>query len=78
MHSDRYRSCNANFVRVAVTARDKFLVFLTRRDVEATNNDSERALRPSDRGCGARFCRRSPRDRACPASIRPPMTKSRL
>jgi transposase len=30
-----------------VTARDKPLVFLTRRDVAATNNDSERALRPS-------------------------------
>ena len=30
-----------------VTARDKLLVFLTRRDVEATNNASERALRPS-------------------------------
>jgi hypothetical protein len=28
-----------------VTARDKLLVFLTRRDVEATNNESERALR---------------------------------
>ena len=32
---------------IAVTARDKLLVFLTRRDVEATNNASERALRPS-------------------------------
>src|ERR1700691_6404029 len=32
---------------IAVTARDKLLVFLTRRDVEATNNNSERALRPS-------------------------------
>jgi transposase len=32
---------------MAVTARDKLLVFLTRRDVEATNNASERALRPS-------------------------------
>jgi transposase len=32
---------------VAVTARDKLLVFLTRRDVEPTNNVSERALRPS-------------------------------
>jgi transposase len=30
-----------------VTASDKLLVFLTRRDVEATNNKSERALRPS-------------------------------
>ena len=30
-----------------MTARDKLLVFLTRRDVEATNNESERALRPS-------------------------------
>ena len=30
-----------------VTARDKLLVFLTRRNVEATNNASERALRPS-------------------------------
>ena len=28
-------------------ASDKLLVFLTRRDVEATNNKSERALRPS-------------------------------
>jgi len=27
--------------------RRKLLVFLTRRDVEATNNNSERALRPS-------------------------------
>jgi len=32
---------------IAVTARDKLLVFLTRRDVEPTNNESERALRPS-------------------------------
>jgi transposase len=32
---------------IAVTASDKLLVFLTRRDVEATNNESERALRPS-------------------------------
>jgi transposase len=32
---------------IAVTARDKLLAFLTRRDVEATNNESERALRPS-------------------------------
>jgi transposase len=32
---------------IAVTARDKLLVFLTRRDVAATNNESERALRPS-------------------------------
>jgi Transposase IS66 family len=30
-----------------VTASDKLLVFLTRRDVAATNNESERALRPS-------------------------------
>jgi transposase len=32
---------------IDVTARDKLLVFLTRRDIEATNNESERALRPS-------------------------------
>ena len=32
---------------IVVTASDKLLVFLTRRDVEATNNSSERALRPS-------------------------------
>ena len=32
---------------IVVTARDKLLVFLRRRDVEATNNASERALRPS-------------------------------
>jgi len=32
---------------IVVTARDKLLVFLTRRDVEPTNNASERALRPS-------------------------------
>ncbi len=30
-----------------VDARDKLLVFLSRRDVEPTNNESERALRPS-------------------------------
>jgi hypothetical protein len=30
-----------------VTARDQVLVFLTRRDVAATNSESERALRPS-------------------------------
>ena len=30
-----------------MTARDKLLVFLTRRDVAATNNECERALRPS-------------------------------
>ena len=32
---------------IIVDARDKLLVFLTRRDVEPTNNVSERALRPS-------------------------------
>jgi transposase len=32
---------------IHVTARDKLLVFLTRRDVQPTNNESERALRPS-------------------------------
>ena len=32
---------------MAVNAHDKLLVFLTRRDVEPTNNGSERALRPS-------------------------------
>ena len=32
---------------IAVTARDKLLVFLGRRDVEPTNNESERALRPA-------------------------------
>ncbi len=30
-----------------VDARDKLLVFMTRRDVEPTNNGAERALRPS-------------------------------
>jgi hypothetical protein len=34
-------SCAAT---IAVTARDEVLVFLTRRDVEATNNESEQAL----------------------------------
>ena len=32
---------------IIVDASDKLLVFLTRRDVEPTNNVSERALRPS-------------------------------
>ena len=32
---------------MAVDARDKLLVFMTRRDVEPTNNGAERALRPS-------------------------------
>jgi len=32
---------------VAVGAREKLLVFMTRRDVEPTNNESERELRPS-------------------------------
>jgi transposase len=32
---------------IIVDARDKLLVFLTRRDVEPTNNASERSLRPS-------------------------------
>jgi len=32
---------------IFVDARDKLLVFLSRRDVEPTNNASERALRPS-------------------------------
>jgi transposase len=32
---------------IAVTARDKLLVFLKHRNVEPTNNESERALRPS-------------------------------
>jgi hypothetical protein len=31
---------------IIVDAQDKLLVFLTRRDVEPTNNESERALRP--------------------------------
>jgi transposase len=31
---------------IAVTACDKLLVFPTRHDLEATNNESERALRP--------------------------------
>ncbi len=32
---------------IIVDARDKLLVFMTRRDVEPTNNGSERTLRPS-------------------------------
>ena len=32
---------------IRVDARDKLLVFMTRRDVEPTNNVSERGLRPS-------------------------------
>lgn len=32
---------------IDLEARDKLLVFLTRRDIEPTNNASERALRPS-------------------------------
>src|SRR6266852_3375880 len=32
---------------MVVDGRDKLLVFMTRRDVEPTNNVSERALRPS-------------------------------
>jgi transposase len=32
---------------MVVDAREKLLVFMTRRDVEPTNNVSERALRPS-------------------------------
>jgi transposase len=32
---------------IFLDARDKLLVFLTRRDIEPTNNGSERALRPS-------------------------------
>ncbi|WP_408094212.1 transposase [Rhodoplanes sp. SY1] len=32
---------------MVVDGRDKLLVFLTRRDIEPTNNVSERALRPS-------------------------------
>jgi transposase len=32
---------------IIVDGQDKLLVFLTRRDVEPTNNESERALRPS-------------------------------
>mgnify|MGYP000529977944 CR=1 FL=1 len=32
---------------IDVNARDKLLVFLNRRDVAPTNNESERALRPS-------------------------------
>ena len=45
-----------------VDARDKLLVFLTRRDVEPTNNVSERALRPSVifRNYAARTIMRSP------------------
>jgi hypothetical protein len=33
--------------------------------------------RSFDRGCAAKSCRRWPRDRACQASIRPPMRKCR-
>jgi transposase len=32
---------------ISVDGREKLLVFMTRRDVEPTNNASERALRPS-------------------------------
>ena len=32
---------------VSVASREKLLVFMTRRDVEPTNNSSERELRPS-------------------------------
>lgn len=32
---------------ITVDAQDKLLVFLSRRDIEPTNNESERALRPS-------------------------------
>ena len=32
---------------IDLDCRDKLFVFLTRRDVEPTNNESERALRPS-------------------------------
>jgi transposase len=32
---------------VALDCRDKLFVFLKRRDAEPTNNESERALRPS-------------------------------
>ena len=38
---------------IIVNARDKLLVFLTRRDVEPTNNGSERTLRPSGGCCDA-------------------------
>ena len=41
------RSCSGPATSAAVDAQDKLLVFLTRRDVEPTNNASERALRPS-------------------------------
>lgn len=42
-------STEGNHLRASmlVDARDKLLVFLTRRDVEPTNNVSERGLRPS-------------------------------
>jgi transposase len=48
---------------IIVDARDKLLVFLTRRDVEPTNNASERALRPSVifRNYAERTIMRSPR-----------------
>ena len=39
----RAASCGAT---ISVRARDKVLMFLTCRDVEATNNESERALPP--------------------------------
>jgi hypothetical protein len=52
MPSDRTSMPVVGHVRRIVDARDKLLAFLTRRDVEPTNNGSERALRPSGVGKG--------------------------
>jgi len=45
----KLRDAGAHRLRLprALDCRDKLFVFLKRRDVEPTNNESERALRPS-------------------------------
>ena len=56
---------------ISVGSREKLLVFMTRRDVEPTNNGSERELRPSVifRNYAARTIMQSPRREVLPAAV---------
>ena len=67
------RQTDGNHLRASmvVDGRDKLLVFMTRRDVEPTNNVSERALRPSVifRNYAERMVMRSPRREVLPAAV---------
>ena len=63
---------------IEVHARDKLLVFLTQRDVEPTNNASERALRPSVIFRKVTNCFRSGWGAKCYADLRSVVETGRL